>query len=70
MLSQPYTLLDFSDQPNKYWTNAMNKLPCFVLRPKNRDWHTQLDIFSTHHAEGRCYPKKKVPKKTLQIQKI
>ena len=24
----------------------------------------------THHAEARCYPKKKMPKKTLQIQKI
>ena len=27
-------------------------------------------IFLTHHAEARCYPPKKVPKKTLQIQKI
>ena len=25
---------------------------------------------NTHHAQARCYPKKKVPKKTLQIQKI
>ena len=24
----------------------------------------------TQRAEARCYPKKKVPKKTLQIQKI
>ena len=24
----------------------------------------------THHAQARCYPKKKMPKKTLQIQKI
>ena len=25
---------------------------------------------NTQRAEARCYPKKKVPKKTLQIQKI
>jgi hypothetical protein len=27
-------------------------------------------LIGTHHAEARCYPKKKMPKKTLQIQKI
>ena len=30
----------------------------------------KLKKVATQRAEARCYPKKKVPKKTLQIQKI
>ena len=29
-----------------------------------------IEHCETQRAEARCYPKKKVPKKTLQIQKI
>jgi hypothetical protein len=43
------------------WTKKLHNwpVPCMYL-----------SIRYPHHAEARCYPKKKMPKKTLQIQKI
>ena len=51
----------------------------FVLRRliRQADFLTQIEqedfverLYVAHHAQARCYPKKKMPKKTLQIQKI